>query len=1104
MTNSQTLSADKIPKPQAYDDGYDYLLETLENGLRLLVISGPEKVDKGGCAIGMNVGWCSDPVDRQGLAHFAEHLLFMGSKKYPDEAEFSKYIAESGGSSNAFTSNDMTIYYAVVKPLEVKTTVDRMAQFFIAPLFTKSAIDREVEAVNSEYLKGCQSDSFKSFMLERTLAHPDHPIVKCNCGCNETLRQLPMETCDETGPKGTTPPIDKADHDAKVEELRNALVKFHSEHYSSTQMSAVVLCAEPAADMMKYCKEIFSQVPKKDVKVAFGPEIGGDIQPFGKEHFQKCIYQQPVRDAVKSVNFSFTIDDQWNDYETLSAGYVSYILGHEGPGSLAALLLNMGYATGLNAGAAWSNLSRTLFKVGVDVTELGLKNIKRIGELLIGMIRILKEKGVDEEAVKEWQALNEQQWRFSPMANPFSLLPDTCSNLLPLPGRAAETVFETFSRCKKIDLKKIGSICEQFLNGGRENFGPLGTMNVTIIIRDPKNFPCPLKTKFYDVSHNIKSLDEQDPEWLKSWTAIAAAPSLDEAVALLKLPNPQALHMPKRNPYMPRLLDLKPGGRPWTEAPEKIEISPKNVIFYHQDGYFKLPHVELSIRVESPDVLPQSYKTTGEWVDAWTRQALYTYAIQESLNEEIYDATVAGLDYSLTLSPPGSSAVAALELTVAGFDEKASVLLDRVLERMLDPTNKGSKDDTTRVSRRHIEVAHESRLRNLKNSLSSAAPYSRASADLSEIALDGVRPLQLFINSLEKMDLDSFEKNLDKCLLKGSRIDTIVSGNVNKEDMERYKSGLKKLAERLGVDSEESVNKDSKKDTTATAATSFLRSHCIDFTKQKKEMIHFRMESANDTETNCAVKLQLTLPSCAPEDAAALRVFEQWLSNEFFNQLRTQQALGYVVFAGLSAEADRLMLNFIVQSAHSVDFIVSRIAQFIAKNLFEEAEADKGVMKKTFMEEESFKNNIEAVISSLKEAPKALGDLHGRFRSCIINRRYDFDRRHKMIKFLESDKMTPEYICDLVKRMLLESAWVVASVKPPKSAAKPIATSSGPTVKTPAESECKVVDAEAGEDEVVDPLPFTTLLKITDIAVDRSKTKEIAAKFTFYPYPQAE
>lgn len=54
---------------------------TLSNQLLCLLISDPE-TEKSAAALNVDVGSLEDPVDRMGLAHFCEHMLFMGTTKY--------------------------------------------------------------------------------------------------------------------------------------------------------------------------------------------------------------------------------------------------------------------------------------------------------------------------------------------------------------------------------------------------------------------------------------------------------------------------------------------------------------------------------------------------------------------------------------------------------------------------------------------------------------------------------------------------------------------------------------------------------------------------------------------------------------------------------------------------------------------------------------------------------------------------------------------------------------------------------------------------------------------------------------------------------------
>lgn len=63
----------------------------------------------------MRVGSLSDPAELPGLAHFLEHMLFYASERYPEEDEYSKFISEHGGSTNAYTAAEDTNYHFSVK-----------------------------------------------------------------------------------------------------------------------------------------------------------------------------------------------------------------------------------------------------------------------------------------------------------------------------------------------------------------------------------------------------------------------------------------------------------------------------------------------------------------------------------------------------------------------------------------------------------------------------------------------------------------------------------------------------------------------------------------------------------------------------------------------------------------------------------------------------------------------------------------------------------------------------------------------------------------------------------------------------------------------------
>jgi insulysin len=109
-------------------------------------------------------------------------MLFLGTRKFPDEKEYKRFITSSGGSCNASTSMENTSYHFEVGSLHLEGALDRFSQFFISPLFEESATNRELEAIHSEYSKNLQLDARRAFQLNKSLANVDHNFHKFSTG----------------------------------------------------------------------------------------------------------------------------------------------------------------------------------------------------------------------------------------------------------------------------------------------------------------------------------------------------------------------------------------------------------------------------------------------------------------------------------------------------------------------------------------------------------------------------------------------------------------------------------------------------------------------------------------------------------------------------------------------------------------------------------------------------------------------------------------------------------------------------------------------------------------------------------------------------------
>ena len=110
------LLSSQIEKPEL--DDRSYRLIKLSNKLEALLVHDPT-TEKSSAAMDVNIGSLSDPKDFPGIAHALEHCLFLGmslltclilgTKKYPEENDYLKYLAEHSGYANAYTGETLVI-----------------------------------------------------------------------------------------------------------------------------------------------------------------------------------------------------------------------------------------------------------------------------------------------------------------------------------------------------------------------------------------------------------------------------------------------------------------------------------------------------------------------------------------------------------------------------------------------------------------------------------------------------------------------------------------------------------------------------------------------------------------------------------------------------------------------------------------------------------------------------------------------------------------------------------------------------------------------------------------------------------------------------------
>uniref|UniRef100_A0A673N0D9 Nardilysin-like n=1 Tax=Sinocyclocheilus rhinocerous TaxID=307959 RepID=A0A673N0D9_9TELE len=306
-----------------------------------------------GTALCIGVGSFSDPNDLPGLAHFLEHMVFMGSEKYPSENGFDAFLKKHGGSDNASTDCERTIFQFDVQRKRFKEALDRWAQFFICPLMIEDAIDREVEAVDSEYQLAKPSDSHRKEMLFGSLAKPNHPMSKFCWGNAQTLKTEPRE---------------------KNINVYKRLREFWKRYYSAHYMTLAVQSKESLDTLEEWVREIFSQVPNNGKPK---PDFSDQLSPFETPAFNKLYRMVPVR-KVHALTITWALPPQEKHYRVKPLHYIAWLIGHEGTGSILSMLRRKCWALALFGGNSETgfdqNTTYSIFSISITLTDEGFQN----------------------------------------------------------------------------------------------------------------------------------------------------------------------------------------------------------------------------------------------------------------------------------------------------------------------------------------------------------------------------------------------------------------------------------------------------------------------------------------------------------------------------------------------------------------------------------------------------------------------------------------------------------------------------------------------------------------------------------------------------------
>ena len=813
---STQLQGQPIPSP---NDNREYRYLQLENQLPVLLVSDPN-ADKAAAALDVAVGSGQDPVTRMGLAHYLEHMLFLGTKKYPNPDDYQQFIASHGGSQNAYTSFDHTNYFFDIAVDQLEGALDRFSQFFVAPRFDPRYVEREINAVHSEYSSKMLDDFRRGYDVFKSVLNPDHPLSKFSVGSLQTL----------AGDK---------DYDA----LREQLIEFYQQHYSANKMRLVVYGAEPLDTLQGWVENRFAAIPNTDSEVH-----SIDTPLFEQGALPLRVGVVPHR-QIRQLSLSFPIPDIQSEYRSKPTAYIGNVLGHEGEGSLLSFLKRNGWVDGLSAGQSISYKGGAIFAINMDLTPAGEAHVDEIVSATFAAINMLSSRGINKALFLEQAKVFEQSFVNREPQSPLAEVSRLASDMHIF---APDDILRGHYLLEQFDAQRIAELVAY-----------LKPDNMLLTLTAPE-----LKTD--RVSPHFAApyrMEKVQPEVLAQWQQASDIAEIQP---------------PKPNPFIAEHILVEPDSA-YVDKPVLLLKEPGLQVWFVQDNQFNVPKGQMIVRFSKAGMGQLSAQEI-------MLNSLFARVVSDRLNEFAYPAQIAGVSFQVTGGTKG------IDVRLGGFSSGHQVLLDQVLMNLLQ-----HDIDAERFDRLKQDLTED-----LQRALVDK-PFRKIMRQAQQLLLSPNSDIEANLEALGSIDnemLASYMNNLSQQW----QAEVMLAGNYRRTDATTVANKIRHLLP-------ETVS------AFIPPQVSVQRVNCSQACQGQQPV----------EENDSAVLVYLQGPDNSDLARVDMAILANMLQSPFFQSLRTEQQLGYVVGAYPYSLFGYPGIALLVQSpSASVDQIQTAISEFNA------------------------------------------------------------------------------------------------------------------------------------------------------------------------------
>jgi insulysin len=831
-------------------DDRKYRVIRLTNNLDVTMISD---ISSGRCSASLSVGVGSfnDDEDVLGLAHFTEHMIFLGSKSFPKPGDFEDHLSNYFGITNAFTQDETTTFYFEIGCRGFPKALLMFSRMFSEPLFDINFMSKEIDSVNSENDKNQNQDNWREHQLIKNLSNPNHPFNRFNTGNNYTLNQLDPET------------------------LNRRLLNFYKKYYTPQNMKLVVL-ANTNLDIMQsniaqYFSDIRLETLGREVKLNSPYELH---KAYGKDQLGKLIWYNKIS-PTPNLDIIFALDEIKSLFQYKPMDYVSYILKYSGDGSLIKYLKSNKLASKVEVGVISSYKNFSQFAVSVTLTDKGLDEVVKVIDLCFAYINLVKSQPADFKIYHEIHNITKTQFKFLEKNERYG------EYLAALAGSMFSYTYRELLYGDFIHSFFNATMIENFfkhlvpenaiiLIGSDKDYKQLNNTQISKLLKNAQNnTEVWYKTKFYHTKFDtnmIKILNNEKPNHNEQFSIRPQNEFITEENNIVS-----CLDDGERSSCIKEMKNQNPS----------LYLNEKDFkVWYKMDRTFLVPRVHINFNLITS-------KLRTDWKNYLVLKILFNY-LNDEFESTFADLKESGNELTFKFDENG------YDINLILFSDLVQKVTEKLFYIFFNP-NINENNFKTFMSLTMEEV----------KSFSEAQPYIKSKVYFNKIVKNNVTTNFEIIekNNANLSNLFNYSSfnSLLKNILPQISINSLFYGFFKPENLDITLTTIKKLKNLKMV-----TYSQPSEDTIQILEN--LKSH-----KLISQPIIYRIKNDLASEKNGVVQNYFQVGPRDFKRSLMMNLLEMIWGNMFYYYLRTQKQLGYIVSANKEFLDKHMYFVFIVQ-----------------------------------------------------------------------------------------------------------------------------------------------------------------------------------------------